>query len=117
VQDLAEIVGNLGENAVKWAASRVRILGQEDRGTVTISVEDDGSGIPYRQVETVLSRGGRLDEAQPGSGLGLAIVSDIAEAYNGSLAIGRSPLGGLLAAVRLPLTVKEADPVTRASAP
>ena len=116
-QDLAEILGNLGENAVKWAASRVRITGRNDDGAVTICVEDDGPGVPDDQIGTVLARGGRLDEAQPGSGLGLAIVSDLAEAYRGSLAVGRSPLGGLSAAVRFPLYSDETNPLRRASAP
>lgn len=117
MQDLAEIVGNLGDNAVKWAASRLRISGRRDDDAVTVSVEDDGLGILDHQIGVVLARGGRLDEAQPGSGLGLAIVSDLAEAYNGSLAVGRSPLGGLLAAVRFPLTVGKADPLTHLSTP
>lgn len=116
-QDLAEIVGNLGENAVKWAASAVRIAGRREAEAVTISVEDDGPGVPDDQIGAVLARGGRLDEAQPGSGLGLAIVSDLAEAYGGSLALGRSRLGGLSAAVRFPLDAREANPFTRASAP
>lgn len=115
-QDLAEIVGNLGENALKWAASKIRIAGREEEGAVLVSVEDDGPGIPEDQIGTVLARGGRLDETQPGSGLGLAIVADLAEAYSGSLAVGRSPLGGLSAAVRLPLCPEGTNPLMRASA-
>jgi signal transduction histidine kinase len=115
-QDLAEIVGNLGENALKWAASKIRIAGREEDGAVLVSVEDDGPGIPEDQIGTVLARGGRLDETQPGSGLGLAIVADLAEAYSGSLAVGRSPLGGLSAAVRLPLCSEGTNPLMRASA-
>jgi signal transduction histidine kinase len=115
-QDLAEIVGNLGENALKWAASKIRIAGREEEGAVLVSVEDDGPGIPEDQIGTVLARGGRLDETQPGSGLGLAIVADLTEAYSGSLAVGRSPLGGLSAAVRLPLCSEGTNPLMRASA-
>jgi signal transduction histidine kinase len=115
-QDLAEIVGNLGENALKWAASKIRIAGRAENGAVLVSVEDDGPGIPEDQIGTVLTRGGRLDETQPGSGLGLAIVADLAEAYSGSLAVGRSPLGGLSAAVRLPLCPGGTNPLMRASA-
>jgi signal transduction histidine kinase len=116
-QDLAEIFGNLGENAVKWAGSRIRIAGRKEDGAVTLLVEDDGTGIPDGQVGTVLARGGRLDEAQPGSGLGLAIVSDLAEAYGGTLTIGRSPLGGLSAEARFPLDAREVNTFIRASAP
>jgi signal transduction histidine kinase len=116
-QDLAEIFGNLGENAVKWAASRVRIAGRKEDGAVTLFVEDDGTGIPDDQVGTVLARGGRLDEAQPGSGMGLAIVADLAEAYGGTLTIGRSPLGGLSAEARFPLDAREINPFMHASAP
>lgn len=116
-QDLAEIVGNLGENAVKWATARIRIAGRARDGAVMVSVEDDGPGIPEDRIGTVLARGGRLDETQPGSGLGLAIVADLAEAYSGSLAVGRSPLGGLSAAVRFSLYIEGTNPVTRACTP
>lgn len=101
-QDLAELLGNLAENAAKWASNTVRFSGTDDQDGVTVVVEDDGPGIPDDGVDTALARGGRLDEAQPGTGLGLAIVSDLVEAYGGSLTLGRSPLGGLRAAVRLP---------------
>jgi signal transduction histidine kinase len=116
-QDLAEIFGNLGENAAKWGASAVRIAGRVEDGAVTVSVEDDGPGVPRGQIATVLTRGGRVDETQPGSGLGLAIVSDLAEAYDGTLTIGRSPLGGLLAEVRLPLIARKPNPLIVASVP
>ena len=114
---MAEIFGNLCENASKWAASIVRIAGRLDGGVITLSVEDDGPGVPDSQIGIVLTRGGRLDEAQPGSGLGLAIVSDLAEAYGGTLTIGRSALGGLSAGVRFPLDTGAANFIRRASAP
>jgi signal transduction histidine kinase len=101
-QDLAEILGNLADNAVKWAAGRVRITGRREDESTILSVEDDGPGVPDERIATVLARGGRLDEAQPGTGLGLAIVGDLAEAYGGALTLGRSMLGGLSAIVRLP---------------
>lgn len=101
-QDLAEMLGNIVENGAQWARHQVRISGHRDGGTVVLSVEDDGPGIPKREIETVLARGGRLDESKPGSGLGLAIVGDLAEAYGGSLSLKRSSLGGLLAELRLP---------------
>lgn len=116
-QDMAEIFGNLCENAAKWAASVVRIAGRLDGSAIVLSVDDDGPGVPDSQIGIVLARGGRLDEAQPGSGLGLAIVNDLAEAYGGTLTIGRSPFGGLSAEVRFPLDPRGTDLVRRASAP
>lgn len=101
-QDLAEIVGNLAENAAKWARHAVSIAGRQEGRAVVLAVEDDGPGIPGEQVDTALARGRRLDESQPGSGLGLAIVSDVVEAYGGALALQPSLLGGLRAEIRLP---------------
>ncbi len=101
-QDLAELLGNLAENAAKWATGTVHFAGSIDADGITIAVEDDGPGIAGDAIETALARGGRLDETQPGTGLGLAIVSDLVDAYGGSLTLSRSALGGLCAAVRLP---------------
>lgn len=101
-EDLAEILGNLTENAVKWARTKVCVSGRSEMGAVVLIVEDDGPGIPTDAVGTALLRGTRLDETQPGTGLGLAIVNDLAEAYGGPLVLGRSLLGGLKAAIRLP---------------
>ena len=101
-QDLTEILGNLAENAATWAAGTVRIKGRRDGNAVTLCVEDDGPGVPENRVDDVLARGGRLDATRPGTGLGLAIVGDLVEAHGGSLSLGRSALGGLLAEVRLP---------------
>ena len=101
-QDLAEMLGNLAENAGKWAASRVRITARSDGGPVLLRVEDDGPGIPPPQAEAALTRGARLDQRQPGSGLGLSIVEDLAQAYGAELALRRSDLGGLNAEIRFP---------------
>lgn len=101
-QDLTEIVGNLAENAMHWAATTVRIDSGFEAGMVVIRVEDDGPGVPDDQIETILARGGRLDETRPGTGLGLAIVGDLVDGYGGSLSLRWSSLGGLLAEVRLP---------------
>ena len=102
-QDLAELLGNLAENAAKWAVRAVRIAGRRLGDELLVSIEDDGPGIPGAKIETALVRGGRLDESQSGSGLGLAIVGDLLDAYGGSLALNRSSLGGLHAEIRLPL--------------
>ncbi|WP_436640043.1 ATP-binding protein [Microbaculum sp. FT89] len=105
-QDLEELFGNLVDNAFKWAASRVRLSCRQapdgDRKLLEIVVEDDGPGLSEAECRDAMRRGRRFDETQPGSGLGLSIVRDLAELYNGSFALSRSPLGGLRAMLRLP---------------
>jgi signal transduction histidine kinase len=108
-QDLEEMVGNLVDNACKWAQSRVavEVFSQrsdagDERPTVHIIVDDDGPGLSPQQREQVARRGRRLDETKPGSGLGLSIVVDLASLYGGSLALGTAPIGGLRAELILP---------------
>jgi signal transduction histidine kinase len=101
-QDLQEMLGNLLDNACKWAAHRVEIHAQTDGATVTIALDDDGPGLDAQQREVVLRRGVRADEQVPGSGLGLAIVDDLARLYGGRVTLLDSPLGGLRAALTLP---------------
>ena len=99
--DLLELLGNLLENAAKWARSRVDIrVAAGD--PVQVSIEDDGPGVPADQLHRLGERGLRLDERKAGSGLGLAIARDVAEAYGGSLDFARAASGGLAAGVRLP---------------
>jgi signal transduction histidine kinase len=101
-EDLDEMLGNLLDNACKWARSAVRVS-VSDAGTgVVILIDDDGPGLDPSMWERVLQRGVRADEAAPGSGLGLAIARDLAELYGGSIALGQSPLGGLQARLQLP---------------
>lgn len=100
-EDVEELLGNLIDNAHKWAVGVVRVTTRRDGQMGVIIVEDDGPGIPEESRQKALAAGGRLDEAVPGTGLGLAICSDIVEAYGGSLTLGRSALGGLKAVVRL----------------
>ena len=109
-QDFEEMLGNLIDNAGKWAASRVLVTvvdappeaGEAAPGFLAISVEDDGPGLPAERRQEALGRGQRLDETKPGSGLGLSIVADLAKIYGGSLVLEDSALGGLRAALRLP---------------
>jgi signal transduction histidine kinase len=101
-EDLDEMLGNLIDNACKWAKSHVDIRSSIVDGDIVITVDDDGPGLPAELRETVLQRGVRADEAAPGSGLGLAIVADLVEVYGGSIALGASPLGGVRATLRLP---------------
>jgi signal transduction histidine kinase len=105
-QDLEEMVGNLIDNACKWASTRVAVAvevrREDDRSRLAVLVDDDGLGLPEESRTQVLKRGRRLDETKPGSGLGLSIVADLAALYRGSLTLGASPAGGLRAALDLP---------------
>jgi signal transduction histidine kinase len=101
-QELDEMLGNLLDNACKWAASRVTVTSSEGEGHVVITVDDDGPGIAPELREVVLQRGVRADEAAPGSGFGLAIVRDLAELYGGTISILDAPGGGGRARLELP---------------
>lgn len=104
-EDLEELLGNLLENAMKWAKSAVSVsvvpVGDKDDNIFEIAIEDDGPGIPEEKAREALKRGRRLDETKPGTGLGLAIVADLVNEYGGVLLLERSGMGGLKAVVRL----------------
>jgi len=102
VEDLEEILGNLLDNACKWTQSRVSVSATLDASRIVIDVDDDGAGLDPAMRDQVMRRGIRVDEAAPGSGLGLAIVRELAEAYGGSVALDRSPHGGVRARLTLP---------------
>jgi signal transduction histidine kinase len=111
-QDLEEMVGNLLDNACKWAAGRIVVSvdvgpsrASAQHASLTVTVDDDGPGLDADQREQALARGHRLDETKPGSGLGLAIVSELAALYGGVLQLGASPMGGLRAELKLPMVV------------
>jgi signal transduction histidine kinase len=101
-EDLDEMLGNLLDNACKWARSRVAIDSARADGVVVITIDDDGAGLDPSMREAVLQRGVRADEAAPGSGFGLAIVRDLAELYGGSITLSGSDAGGLRARLELP---------------
>ena len=101
-QDLEEMLGNLMDNAGKWAKSRVRVRCEKAEGRLKFRVEDDGPGLSAEQRTRVGERGERLDESVPGSGLGLAIVRDISRLYGGFFALDASSLGGVMACLELP---------------
>ena len=106
-QDLEEMIGNLVDNAGKWAGHRVHLAvapaeAREGRPFLLLTVEDDGPGLPPEARVRMLGRGARLDESKPGSGLGLSIVDDLAGLYGGRLALDEGPWGGLKASLWLP---------------
>ena len=101
-EDLDEMLGNILDNACKWARRRVTVTSASTGSAIVITVDDDGPGLEASMREAVLQRGVRADEAAPGSGLGLAIVRDLAGLYGGSIALGESPSGGLQARLQLP---------------
>jgi signal transduction histidine kinase len=101
-QDLEEMLGNLIDNACKWAKTRVRVRCEAAGARLVLTVEDDGPGLSAEQRGQVGERGERLDESVPGSGLGLAIVRDISKLYGGFFALDASPMGGVLARLELP---------------
>jgi signal transduction histidine kinase len=101
-EDLEEILGNLMDNACKWARARVSVGGAaDDAGGLALWVDDDGPGLSPDEAERALGRGVRLDERVQGSGLGLAIVDDLVRAHGGQLLLERAPAGGLRARVAL----------------
>ena len=111
-QDLEEMLGNLLDNAGKWANSTARIraaklptAAQNGRAWMDIIVEDDGPGVPESLRNQALKRGQRLDETISGSGLGLSIIAETAAMYSGDFLLESSELGGLKARLRLPMVV------------
>ncbi len=106
-EDLEEMLGNLIDNACKWARTRVTVTTRLQRQELQIEIEDDGPGIPREQQALGIERGQRFDESTPGTGLGLAIVSDLATLYGGALALDSSPLGGLRARLQLPASAAQ----------
>ena len=117
-QDIEETVGNLLENAARHARRKIALrahiappdMAGEDparRGWIVVEVEDDGPGLEPDQIREALKRGRRLDESKPGTGLGLSIVREIASEYQGTFALTRGSMGGLLARLVLPAVTKD----------
>jgi signal transduction histidine kinase len=108
-QDLTDLVGNLLDNAGKWASEKIDVAAWRDppleasgRASFVVCIDDDGPGLDAAAREAALVRGQKLDESRPGSGLGLSIVIDLAAIYGGALLLEGSPLGGLRATLKLP---------------
>ncbi|SDS47012.1 Signal transduction histidine kinase [Halopseudomonas xinjiangensis] len=100
--DMLELLGNLLDNACKWAGGAATLRWRAGAQVFELSVEDDGPGLSSDERSAALGRGSRLDESVEGQGLGLAIVKDLVEAYHGSLSLEQAETGGLLVIVRLP---------------
>ena len=119
-QDLEEMVGNLLDNACKWADRTVKVtlsstlpessnlqrhrseLDEQRANWLAIRIEDDGKGLSTEQMQEVKRRGHRLDESKPGSGLGLSIVDELVGLYQGEFLLSRSSMGGLQVDLILP---------------
>lgn len=105
-QDLHEMLGNVLDNAFKWAQvvhiRARRFVEADGRSWLEIVIEDDGQGLSPDQCIRVFKRGVRADEIAPGSGLGLAIVADLVQLYGGKVNATRSDLGGLRVTLCLP---------------
>ena len=103
-QDFEEAVGNLIDNAFKWAKARIVVTAAPDGDQAVVTVEDDGPGVAPQELEAILQPAYRIDTSKSGSGLGLTITQDLVRAYGGELELGRSEeFGGLMARMRLPL--------------
>jgi signal transduction histidine kinase len=108
-QDLTDLIGNLLDNAGKWARERVSIRASRAAAAaegasplLVAEIDDDGRGLERSARAAALQRGKRLDESRPGSGLGLSIVAELAAIYGGSLQLDEGPRGGLRAILTLP---------------
>ena len=100
--DLYELLGNLLDNAAKWARTRVRLRAALDSTSLVLEVEDDGPGFPA-DAERLLGRGVRADSQTPGQGLGLAAVAEMVKVYEGTIELGRSAaLSGARVSVTIP---------------
>jgi signal transduction histidine kinase len=101
-EDLLELLGNLLDNACKWADAQVRLSIAAEADGYRLCIDDDGPGIAAERRDEVMGRGTRLDEQVAGHGLGLGIVRDMVDAWAGTLQLEDSPLGGLRVEIRLP---------------
>jgi signal transduction histidine kinase len=109
-QDLEEMVGNVMDNACKWARGQILVKavqlppGSDDgRAWMMLTVDDDGPGIPAQNRAEALKRGQRLDESKPGSGLGMSIIAETASMYGGTIELSDSAWKGLRFNLKLPI--------------
>lgn len=102
-QDIQELVGNLMDNALRWAHSEMQLNVKVDEQQLILSVSDNGPGMSEAECQQAVQRGQRLDEQRSGSGLGLAIVRDLVALYSGQMHLARASTGGLEVVVELPV--------------
>ncbi|WP_218314189.1 sensor histidine kinase [Halomonas sp. 18071143] len=107
-QDLQEMVGNLLDNALRWASQTVHVSFQAQQGVLRLTVSDDGPGMTAEECQAAVQRGKRLDEQRSGSGLGLAIVADLVALYGGQMRLQRAEQGGLQVVIELPVLAARA---------
>ncbi len=102
--DLMELFGNLLDNACKHCQQQVSIELKTTQQKITIHIDDDGSGFPADQKQSLLQRGVRADSRLEGQGIGLAVAEEIILAYGGEIRLERSPLGRARVMLTLLLT-------------
>jgi len=102
-EDMLELLGNLLDNASKWATKTIH-LDIQVTDTIKIDLQDDGPGVNDNDLQKLTERGVRIDEQIEGHGLGLSIVQDIVKLYGGSITFSRGKLGGLAISIQLPNT-------------
>lgn len=102
--ELMEILGNLLDNAFKYAERKIHVTARKLAGAINIRIEDDGPGFAQSEYQSIFKRGTRLDNRGLGQGIGLAVVVDMVEQYHGSISAGRSDLGGALFEINIPGT-------------
>jgi signal transduction histidine kinase len=115
--DLNELIGNLAENAVRYAQSRVLVEAETSPDAIMIRISDDGPGLDPDAGARAVRSEKRLDQSELGAGLGLAISGDIVESFGGRLELGTAQLGGLEARIAIPLTSPAASPAGLTLAP
>jgi two-component system sensor histidine kinase PhoQ len=99
--DLMEVLGNLMDNAFKWAEHEIALEAYSAKEQLRIVIRDDGQGMPDEKITSVLQRGVRADQSVAGHGIGLSIVKNIVDARQGSLYIAQRPQGGIEVTVTL----------------
>jgi signal transduction histidine kinase len=104
-EDLDEILGNLIDNAFKWATSSIAISAKIAGSEVVIMIEDDGRGMPPAAVADALLPGKRMDETVPGDGFGLTIASELIQLYGGTITLSNATDAGLQCSLSLPRAV------------
>jgi two-component system sensor histidine kinase PhoQ len=101
--DCMEVIGNLLDNGFKYGRRKMSVQGKvEDNHEMSLLIEDDGDGLQSSEIEKILNRGARLDQATEGQGIGLAVVADIVESYNIKLEFSKASIGGLRATLLFP---------------